>query len=33
MSHLKKSMAYDELEDKGLIERGYWRIKSRYKNV
>jgi hypothetical protein len=30
---LKKAIAYDELEEQGLIERGYWRRKSRYKGV
>jgi hypothetical protein len=33
ISSLKKAVAYDELEEQGFVERGYWRRKSRYKGV
>jgi hypothetical protein len=33
VNRLKKAIAYEELEKQGLIERGYWRMKSRYKGV
>lgn len=33
VNKLKKSVAYEELEEEGLIEHGYWRTKSEYKDV
>ncbi len=31
ISRLKKAAAYDELEKQGVIERGYWRKKSKHR--
>jgi hypothetical protein len=33
ITRLKKAIAYDELEKDGVIERGYWRRKSRFKDA
>lgn len=33
INRLKQAMAYEELEKQEIIERGYWRIKSKYKGA